>query len=114
NGWSIFQNEFTRTYLDFTGGYFSLSNTKQDQSYVVLLPKWQHNAESDFVVKVNFSLLKPLIKKPVGGVSGAGFAWGGNAPYRNMQVLYFRYDKPLAEYTVWNEKGEAKLILEKA
>ncbi|MFV0469102.1 MAG: hypothetical protein ACK5MK_09280 [Dysgonomonas sp.] len=114
NGWSIGQSEFTRTYLDFNGGYFSLSNTKQDQSYVVLLPKWQHNLESDFVIKVNFSLLKPLIKKPVGGVSGAGFAWGGNAPYQNMQVLYFRYDKPLAEYTVWNEKGEAKLILEKA
>lgn len=114
NGWSIFQNELTRTYLSDKGGYFSLSNTKQDQSYVVLLPKWQHNAESDFVVKVDFSLLMPLIKKPVGGVSGAGFAWGGNAPYRNMQVLYFRYDKPLAEYTVWNEKGEAKLVLEKA
>lgn len=114
NGWSIGQSEHIRTYLDTQGGYFLLSNTLQNQSFVSLIPKWQHNSESDFVVKVNFSLVKPLIKKPVGGVSGGGFAWGGDAPYRNMQVLYFRYDKPLAEYTVWNEKGEPRLILEKS
>ena len=113
NGWNLWSNEDSRTYLSSQGGYFSLSNSKQDQSLVNLLPKWQHNSNCNFVVKTSFSLMKPLIKKPVGGVSGAGFAWGGSAPYRNMQVLYFRYDKPLAEYTVWNDKGEVRLILQK-
>ncbi len=41
NGWNLWSNEDSRTYLSSQGGYFSLSNSKQDQSLVNLLPKWQ-------------------------------------------------------------------------
>lgn len=86
NGWSILQNEFTRTYLDFTGGYFSLSNTKQDQSYVVLLPKWQHNAESDFVV---FQPAKAAYQKTCERSFGSGFCVGRKCPVPKYAGVVF-------------------------